>query len=125
MADLTPQEVAGPWVSSGMAYGLHTRLATALGVSAVALGIFAGAITAPVMTLLFMSAAVGLLGELQHIFRTGQVRARRSKSNRFLIVSRKSSPARFYFYVATYLVLGTFSLLVACLALAQLLRHHA
>ena len=124
MADLIPQEIVGPWVSSEMAHGLHTRLASALAVSAVALGIFAGSITTPVVALLFMSAAVGLLGELRHIFRNGEVRARRSKSNRFLIISRKSSPARFYFYVGTYLVLGSFSLLVACLALTQLLSQY-
>ena len=125
MADLIPQEVEGAWVSTGMAHGLHTRLAIALAVSAVALGLFAGAITTPVTALLFMSAAVGLLGELRHIFRTGEVRARRSKSNRFLIISRKGSPARFYFYFVTYLILGCFSLLVACLALTQLLSQHA
>ena len=125
MADQTPQEVVGPWVSTGMAHGLHTWLATALAVSAIALGLFAGAITTPVIALLFMSAAVGLLGELRHIFRTGEVRARRSESSRVLIISRKSSPARFYFYFLTYLVLGGFSLLITCLALAQLLSQHA
>lgn len=125
MADLTPQEVVGPWVSTGMAHGLHTRITTALVLSAVALGIFSGSITTPVMALLFMSGAVGLLGELRHIFRNGEVRARRSKSNRFLIITRKGSPARFYFYVGTYLVLGSFSLLLACLALAQLLNQYA
>jgi len=108
-----------------MAHGLHTWLATALAVSAVVLGLFARAITTPVLALLFLSAAIGLLGELRHVFRTGEVRARRSKSNRFLIISRKSSPAHFYFYVVTYLVLGGFSLLFACLALAQLLTEHA
>jgi len=125
MADLTPPEIVGPWVSNGMANGLHSWLATALAVSALGLGLFAGTITAPVVALLFTSAAVGLLGELRHIFRTGEVRARRSKSNRFLIITRKTSPARFYFYVVTYLVLGCFSLLVACLALVQLLNQYA
>jgi len=121
MADLTPHEVEGPWVSTGMAHGLHTWLATALAVSAVILGLFARAITTPVFALFFLSAAIGLLGDLRHFIRTGEVRARRSKSNRFLIISRKTSPAHFYFYISTYLVLGGFSLLVACMALAQLL----
>lgn len=126
MANLTPHrleplEVEGPWISTGMADGLHNWVAIALAFSAVVLGFFARAITTPVMALLFLSAAVGLLGELPHIFRAGEIRARRRRSNRFLIISRKSLPARFYFYVVTYLFLGCFSLLAACLIIVKLL----
>ena len=71
-----------------------------------------------------MSIAIGLLGEVRHIFRKGEVRAYSSISMRFLIITRKSSPARFYFYVVTYAVLGGFSLIVACFVLAQLLSEH-
>ena len=123
MPNSPPQEVEGPVISSGMAQGLHTRLAMALLVAAVVLGLFARDITAPVGALIFMSIAVGLLGEVRHIFRKGEVRARRSRSTRFLIITRKSAPARFYFYVVTYAVLGSFSLIVACFVFAQLLSE--
>jgi hypothetical protein len=122
MTDLTPhhrapEEVKGPLVSTGMGRGLHTWIAVALTIAAIVLGLIARSFTTPTLALLFLAAGIGLLGEVPRLLRTGTVRARsgeRIKADQFLIIRREDSPGRFYFYVITYAVLGTFSLLVGC-----------
>jgi hypothetical protein len=127
----TSAEIEGPLISTGMGRGLHSWVATALTVGAVVLGLIARAFTAPVLALLFLAAAVGLLGEIPRLISTGEVRARvysdgdPTKANKFLIIRRDESPSCFYFYVVTYIVLGGFALLWACAILMSLFTHYA
>ena len=131
MPDLQPhhrpeQEVEGPLISTGMGRGIHSWLAIALAILGVVLGLVDQSISAPVIATLFLAAAVALLGEVPRLLRAGEVRARRSehsKPNRFLVIRRSESPVRFHFYVATYSILGSFSLLIAALTFWQLLFH--
>jgi hypothetical protein len=133
MPDLRPHhrpetEVEGPLISTGMGRGLHSLIAIALVTLGVVLGLIAQSISAPVIAVLFLAAAVALLGEVPCLLRAGEVRARRSeqsKPNRFLVIRRSESPVRFHFYVATYGILGSFSLLIAALTFWQLLFHRA
>ena len=133
MSDLTPQnsaptEVEAPLVSTGMGRGFHAQAAVVLVVIAVILGVIAQSITGLSIGFLFSAGAVGLFGEARVLLSTGEIRARRgehAKANRLLVIRREDSPARFYFYVVTYAVLGIFSLLTALVAFAPLLLHHA
>ena len=133
MSDLTPQnsaptEVGAPLISTGMGRGFHTRAAVVLVVIAVVVGVVAQSITGLTLGFLLSAGAIGLLGEVRVLLSTGEVSARRgehAKANRFLVIRREDSLARFYFYVGTYIVLGIFSLLAALVAFASLLLHHA
>lgn len=126
-----PKEIEGSLISTGMGRGLHAWIATALTIAAVVLGLAAQAFTSPVLALLFLAAATGLLGEIPRLLASGEVRARvashgdPAKANRFLVIRRDDSPSRFYFYVVTYSVLGGFALLSACAFLVPILIHYA
>ena len=133
MSDLTPQnsappDVEAPAISTGMGRGLHTRIAVVLAVIAVISGTIAQSISALCLGSLMLAGAIGLLGEVPVLLSTGEIRARRGermKANRLLVIRRESSPARFYFYVITYLALGSFSLLAAFVTFLPVLLQHA
>lgn len=133
MSDLTPPggaptEVEGPLVSTGMGRGLHASAAVVLAVIGVLWGFITRTINEPTLLFLLLAGAIGLLGEVPRLIAIGEVRARSgdpAKSNRFLVIRRSDSPGRFYFYVATYLVLGVFSFLSACAILFLLVTQHA
>ena len=111
-----------------MGRGLHTRIAVVLAIIAVVLGVIAQSISALCLGFLMLAGAIALLGEVPVLLSAGEVRARRGehrKANRLLVIRREDSPARFYFYVVTYLVLGSVSLLAALVAFVQVLLHHA
>ena len=132
MSDLIPQhrapvEVKGPLMTTGMGRGLHTWVAIVLAIAGAVLGLIGQSLTASAFCCIFLGCAVGLLGELPRLLRTGEIRARSTdllKPDRYLVIRREDSPAHFYFHVITYLILGGFSLIVASLAFSQLLTHH-
>jgi hypothetical protein len=73
------------------------------------------------------AGAFGLLGEVSHLLRRGEVRARLSghaQSNRFLVIRKTDSPLRFHLYVLIYVVFGTFSLVAALFMLSAVLASH-
>lgn len=120
-----PEEIKGPLISTGMGRSLHAWLSAALMVVAIFSGLAAQAFTAQVIALIFLAAAVGLLGEVFHLLRTGKITARHgTKSNRFLIIRRKESPGHFYFHVVAYITLGAISLLIGCGITVLLLMRH-
>ena len=122
------EEVKGPLVSTGMGRGMHTNVAIVLVVAGALWGFFVRAITAPTLALLLLAGAIGLLGEVPRLLATGEVRARikdRLKPNRFLVIRRDRSPARFYFYVIAYAALGSFSFVAACIILTPLVAGYA
>lgn len=133
MQPLTPQnsaptEVGAPLFSTGMGRGFHTWAAIILVAIAVLVGIVAKSITGLTLGFLLTAGAIGLLGEVGVLLSTGEVRARcgeHAKANRFLVIRKEDSPARFYFYVVTYLLLGIFSMLAALVFFVSLLLNHA
>lgn len=133
MSDLTPQipaqtEVEAPLISTGMWRGLHTRIAVVLAIIAVVSGLISQSISSLCLGFLMLAGAIALLGEVHALLSAGEVRARRGermKANRLLVIRREDSPARFYFYVVTYLVLGCFSLIAALVAFVPVLLQHA
>ena len=120
------REVTGPVISTGMARGLHTWIAASLMVVSVLLGLVAQAITGTVSVLALLAGAFGLLGEIPHLLRRGEVRARLygGQPNRFLVIRKTDSPLRFHFYVLIYAVLGGFSLVAALFMLSGVLGRH-
>ncbi|WP_283744973.1 hypothetical protein [Sideroxydans sp. CL21] len=121
-------EVESSLVSTGMARGLHTWIAVALVTIGLLLGVIAQKITAPVLGIIFLACAIGLLGEVPCLLRSGQVRARQySRSylnaNKFFIIRKVDSPGRFYFYVVIYTVLGIFAMGAAGLIAFRLITH--
>jgi len=128
MSELTPRRRApvaaeGPLISTGMGRGPHTLIAIVLAISGVVLLIAGSALA---LGFIFAACGVGLIGEVPRLLRTGEVRARRFQSmpGRFLIIRREDSPTHFYFHVLTYLLLGAFSFIAACLSFAQVISKH-
>ena len=112
-----------------MCRGWHTRIATFFAIAGILIGVIAHAITPFAFGTFFMACAIGLLGEVPCILRTGEVRARRYsrgfKGNQFLIIRRNESHFRFFFYVITYAVLGMFSLFAAGISFIRLVSQYA
>jgi hypothetical protein len=117
-----PVEVEAPLVSAGLGRGPHTWLAIALAIAGVVLGLIARSSAAPAF--IFAACGTGLVGEVPRLLRTGEVRARRFHSVRFLIIRRDDSPTHFYFHVLAYLLLGGFCLMSACFFFAQVIAEH-
>jgi hypothetical protein len=110
-----------------MGRGLHTWIAASLMSVGVILGLMAQTITVTVLFIVFLAAAIGLLGEVPRLVRKGEVRARlsgHSMPNRFLVIRKADSPVRFHFYVLTYTVLGGFSLVTALFVFLGLVTRH-
>ena len=121
-------EIKKSLVSSGMTGGWHTWAAIVLVIIAFLLGVAAQSISAPALCTFFLASAIGLLGEVPCLLRTGEVRARlysRSglKANVLLVIRKIDSPVRFYFYVVIYAVLGFFSIGAAGFIAFRLVSH--
>ena len=116
-------------ISTGMCRGWHTRIAAVVAIAGILIGVIAHAITPVAFGTFFLACAIGLLGEVPCILRTGEVRARRYsrglQANQFLIIRRNESHLRFYFYVITYAVLGMFSLFAAGFTFIRLVTQYA
>lgn len=122
-----PVAIEGPLISTGMGRGPHTWVAIVLAITGVVLGLVARSFTAPAFGFIFSACAVGLIGEVPRLLRTGEVRARRkypSATVRFLIFRREDSPIHFYFHVLTYFLLGAFSFIAAGFFFAQAITKH-
>lgn len=121
-------EVVAPVFATGMTRGLHKWVATALFALGSLWALIAQAFTAMSLAILFLASAIGLLGEVPRLLRSGEVRATipiwtrldylGSKdpmaANRYLIVRKQQSPFHFYFYIFVYVILGIASVLWAC-----------
>lgn len=101
-----------PLISTGMSKGVHRYTAVVLAVVAVI------CLTIPAWSnhafgVFLLAGAIGLLGEALCIFRLGEVAARIShQPQKFLVIRHTDSPARFYFYVGVYALLGIVSALL-------------
>lgn len=127
---ITPLQVKGPLISTGMGRGIHTWLAIIFTIMGVSLSLVAQSFTIAALGFLLLAAAIGLLGEIPYMLITREVRARiysggnPEKINKFLVIHRNDSPKRFYFYVSIYLILGSLSFLAASGMFILLVTKH-
>lgn len=112
-----------PLISTGMSKGVHSYTAVVLAVvAAICLAIPAWSNYA--FGVFLLAGAIGLLGEALSIFRLGEVAARIShQPQKFLVIRHTDNPARFYFYVGVYALLGTFSALLFVIVAISALGH--
>ena len=114
-----------PLVSTGMSKGFHSRAAVVLAIIGFVLWFAIPAWSNYAPSVLFLACAIGLIGEALCIFRLGEVSARKSKSPQFIVIRRATTPARFYFYVGVYALLGIFGLVLFIFTVLSFLLKHA
>lgn len=112
-----PPSVEYKAFSSGLSTGWYKNIVLTGVLGSVAIGIMSQSIT-PAFMIFMLSSSVALIGEAITIYKKGELTATRRKPyQQTLLIKREDHPKHFFFHIAIFAILGTFSLVIGTILL--------